>query len=121
MKWTHWLAHLSDAWVSQVIKEGYEIPFVRSPPLTKANVPAGTQERPGEEADHSGRSRTPGFYSRIFLVPKVTGGWKPVIDLSHLNSFVTQNPFGMETPASVLQSIREGDCMVSLDLKVVYF
>ena len=30
----------------------------------------------------------PGFYSRLFLVEKVTGGWGPMIDLSHLNEFV---------------------------------
>ena len=28
---------------------------------------------------------SPGFYSRLFLVEKVTGGWRPVIDLSPLH------------------------------------
>ena len=59
----------------------------------------------------------PGFYSRIFLVEKATGGWRPVIDLSPLNSFVLQTKFKMETVASVMASIREGDFMASLDLK----
>ena len=31
---------------------------------------------------------SPGFYSRLFVTPKVTGGWRPVIDLLHLNGFV---------------------------------
>ena len=44
----------------------------------------------------------PGFYSRLFLVEKLTGGWQPVIDLSHLNEFVRLTPFKMETVASVL-------------------
>ena len=26
-----------------------------------------------------------GYYSHLFVTPKVTGGWRPVIDLSHLN------------------------------------
>ena len=47
----------------------------------------------------------PGFYSRLFLVEKATGGWHPVIDLSHLNEFVLQTPFKMETVASVLLSV----------------
>ena len=34
------------------------------------------------------RDPGPGFYSRLFLVEKATGGWRPVIDLSHLNDFV---------------------------------
>ena len=51
----------------------------------------------------------PGFYSRLFLVEKATGGWRPVIDLSHLNDFVQLTPFKMETVASVLLSVREGE------------
>ena len=50
-----------------------------------------------------------GFYSRLFLVEKATGGWRPVIDLSPLNGFVRQTQFRMETVTSVLASIREGD------------
>ena len=63
----------------------------------------------------------PCFYSRLFLVEKVTGGWRPMIDLSHLNEFVLQTLFKMEIVASVLLSIREGDFLASIDLKDVYF
>ena len=44
-----------------------------------------------------------------------------MIDLSHLNEFVLQAPFRMETVVSVLLSIREGDFLASLDLKDTYF
>ena len=63
----------------------------------------------------------PGFYSRLFLVEKATGGWRPVIDLSPLNVSVLQTPFRMETVASVLSSIRGGDFLASIDLKDAYF
>ena len=63
----------------------------------------------------------PGFYSRLFLVEKVTEGWRPVIDLSHLNEFVLQTPFRMKTVASVLLSVRERDFLASIDLKDEYF
>ena len=63
----------------------------------------------------------PGFYSRVFLLEKVTGDWRPVIDLSHLNEFVQQTPFEMETVASLLLSVREGDFLASIDLKDAYF
>ena len=52
---------------------------------------------------------------------KATGGWRPVIDLSPLNLAVKQTKFKMETVASVMASIREGDFMASLDLKDAYF
>ena len=32
---------------------------------------------------------TPGFYSRLFLVPKKTGGMRPAIDLSILSSYLS--------------------------------
>ena len=31
---------------------------------------------------------SPGFYSRLFVVQKASGSWRPVIDLSSLNGFV---------------------------------
>ena len=67
------------------------------------------------------RDPGPGFYSRLFLVEKATGGWRPVIDLSHLNDFVQLTPFKMETVTSVLLSVREGDFLASLYLKDAYF
>jgi hypothetical protein len=44
---------------------------------------------------------TPGFYSRLFLVPKKTGGMRPVIDLSILNSYLSVPHFKMETNRSI--------------------
>ena len=44
-----------------------------------------------------------------------------MIDLSHLNDFVQLTRFKMETVASVLLSVREGDFLASLDLKVAYY
>ena len=54
-------------------------------------------------------------------LPDGEGVWRPVIDLSHLNEFVQLTRFKMETVASVLFSVREGDFLVSLDLKDAYF
>ena len=62
----------------------------------------------------------PGFYSRLFVTPKVTGGWRPVIDLSCLNGWVDVSHFHMETAQTVLQSLRAGDWMVSVDLEDAY-
>ena len=53
--------------------------------------------------------------------PGGEGVWRPVINLSHLNKFVHLTRFKMETVASVLLSVREGDFLASLDLKDAYF
>ena len=39
-----------------------------------------------------------GFYSPLFLVPKPHEKWRPVIDLSKLNTFLLVEKFKMETP-----------------------
>ena len=64
--------------------------------------------------------QSPGFYSRLFLVQKASGSWRPIIDLSTLNEYITSSRFHMETPQSVLISICPGDWMISLDLQDPY-
>ena len=64
---------------------------------------------------------SPGFYGRLFVVPKSTGGWRPVLDLSTLNSFLVTKHFRMETASSVRDAIRPGDWAVSIDLRDAYF
>ncbi|XP_064111450.1 uncharacterized protein LOC135218938 [Macrobrachium nipponense] len=64
---------------------------------------------------------SPGFYNCLFLVPKASGGWRPVLDVSALNVFVEKTKFTMETTQSVLAAVRPGDWMVSLNLQDAYF
>ena len=51
---------------------------------------------------------TLGFYSRLFLVRKATGEWRPILDLSSLNVFVHCPSFTMETPRSILRALQQG-------------
>ena len=64
--------------------------------------------------------QTPGFSSCLFVVQKDSGAWHPIIDLSTLNTYIASQRFHMETPQSVLCSIRQGDWMISLDLQDAY-
>ena len=120
-----------------VLRDSYRVPFTDSPPplsRTPVSFPtyrAGSprvqalrQEVEGMLAKGAleiARDPGPGFYSRLYLVEKASGGWRPVIDLSHLNKFVRLTRFKMETVASVLLSVREGDFLASLGLKDAYF
>ena len=120
-----------------VLWDGYRVPFLDSPPpLSRIPVSFPTyragspraqalrQEVEGMLAKGAleiARDPGPGFHSRLFLVEKASGGWRPVISLSHLNEFVQLTRFKMETVASVLLSVREGDFLASLDLKDAHF
>ena len=48
-----------------------------------------------------------GFFSRVFLVPKRSGGWRLVIDLSKLND-LTPVTFQMDTLAKVKAVAEQG-------------
>ena len=61
-----------------------------------------------------------GFYSRLFLVPKPGNRWRPVIDLSSLNQYLTVSKFKMETPESIRASLRQGEWVTSIDLSDAY-
>ena len=118
----------------EALRVGYRIPFDRPPPLSECPVslPAYSPHSIrgvalNQELQNLLRKgavepapQSPGFYSRLFLVKKASGSWRPIIDLSTLNHFVTSSRFHMETLRSVLNSIRPGDWMISLDLQDAY-
>ena len=92
--WLAWRARGVDSLVVEVLRVGYQIPFDRRPPLH-------------QELQFSKRGRSnqphqsPGFYSRLFLVQKASGSWRPIIEPSTLNDYVTSFHFHMETPVSL--------------------
>ena len=62
----------------------------------------------------------PGYYSRIFLVPKKNGKLRLIIDLSVLNHFVYTQTFKLETQRKVKDAIQLNDWAFSLDLTDAY-
>ena len=83
--------------------------------LIQKEVTALLQKRAIEKAPNS-----PGFFGRIFLVPKKSGGYRPVFNLKPLNAFIEKETFKMATIRTVKNAIRPGDFAISLDLKDAY-
>ena len=119
----------------EVLRVGYCLPLLCTPPFSTAPIPMPSYSPTSikgaalEEvtlglvvkgAVELAPLPSPGFYSRLFVVWKTSGSWRPVIDLSHLNRFVDVSPFQMETIQSVLLSVPQGDWMASIDLKEAY-
>lgn len=61
-----------------------------------------------------------GFYSRLFLVPKSSGGWQAILDLKSLNRYITYRRFKMHSLQTILECIQEGDFLSSIDLTEAY-
>ena len=61
-----------------------------------------------------------GFYTRLFLVPKPHQRWRPVIDLSRLNTLPHVEKFKMETPDSIRTSLIPGEWVSLIDLWEAY-
>ena len=61
-----------------------------------------------------------GFCSSLFVIPKKSGGHRPIISPSPLNNFCNFEHFKVEGIQTVKELVRPGDWMISLDLKDAY-
>ena len=132
-----WDALTTDRYVRSIVREGYRVDLLGSPPLSPDPIPmelfrdtdrskALRREimsllDKGAIEELNPRSLSPGFYSRLFLVPKTDGSHRPVFDLKSLNQFVHKEKFKMTTPRTVTNAMHKGDWAVSIDLKDAYF
>ena len=121
--------------VLNIITNGYVLPFLSKPNLVRS--PLILSEYKAQQKDQALATciqsllsknaiervenvKSLGFYSRLFLVPKPHQRWRPVIDLSRLNTFLHVEKFKMETPESIRTSLIPGEWVSSIDLSDAY-
>ena len=61
-----------------------------------------------------------GFFSPMFIVPKKDGGWRPIINLKQLNTFLEVPHFKMEGISTLKDVLQKNDFMGKIDLKDAY-
>ena len=136
--WRVWSRLDIAPWIVSVLTHGYRLEFdttLPSPPLSNSPSIVSSYRDPVKQSAlleqfHSLIDKgaveevlnptTPGFYSRLFLVAKKSGEWRPIIDLSFLNGFLRTQKFRMETPQSIRSSLSRGWWACSIDLKDAY-
>ena len=130
-----WQANNCSSNVLNIITNGYILPFLSKPnlarfPLTISEYKALPKDQALADCIQSLLSKNAikrvenvkslGFYSRLFLVPKPHQRWRPVRDLSRLNTFLHVEKFKMETPESIRTSLIPGEWVSSIDLLDAY-
>ena len=122
--------------VVSILKEGYALPFKMRPHLTRspliwsgyANL---AKNRFLKEAlltlinklvvERVVIRSSLAFYNRLFLVPKPNIKWRPILDLSQLNLYLSPSTFEMETPETIWLFLQKGKWVTSLDFSNAYF
>ena len=112
--WPRWLDLGACPRVVQILKHGYVLPFQTKPVLSRIplidsvyqnmeknqHLKMSVQGLMIKEAiEPVSKSNSLGFYNRLFLVPKPNNQWRPILDLSTLNTYLKTQKFKMETPS----------------------
>jgi len=121
-----------DPWVLSVVRDGYRIPFSRTPPLTSSPkfppMPSEDRSRLVEKMvvellDKGFSSKWISILQDFFpfiLRKKKNGDRRPILNLKPLNAFVVVPSMKMETVQSVRALLKRGEWAVSIDLKDAY-
>ena len=131
-----WEALGSSPKVVTTLREGYNLPFRFRPNLTRSPTVIRNYHNPSRQAhlletlyqlvnknavEPVANQNSLGFYNRLFLVPKPNNRWRPILDLSNLNTFLNTESFKMETPETIRTSLQSGEWVTSIDFKDAYF
>jgi hypothetical protein len=122
-------------WLIRTIRLGYAIQFARRPPkfrgihftrVRSVDAPVLRKEIDALLAKDAIEPVPPaemrsGFYSPYFIVPKKSGGLRPILDLRVLNRALHKLPFKMLTQKRIFECIRPQDWFAAIDLKDAYF
>ena len=126
---------VSDAWVLDIIQNGYVIEFSHPPPASGVVSTFLPKREPrcsalllGVEDLLAKRaiSRVPfgergrGVYSVIFLVQNLSGSFRTVINLKGVNRWVIPSWFRMVTLQEIIPLVKQGDWMSSVNLSDAY-
>ena len=122
--------------VVNTLREGYTLPFRFRPHLTRSPTVISNYHNAAKQSfllealyqlinknavEPVKNQNSLGFYNRLFLVPKPNNRWRPVLDLSTLNTFLNTESFKMETPETIRTSLQAGEWVTSIDFKDAYF
>ena len=95
--------------------------LVTNAPHSVIDPPVGARlHQCWEKWEALGKSKLTGFLQPAIFGTQ-TQRWRPVLDLSTLNTFLNTESFKMETPETIRTSLQAGEWVTSIDFKDAYF
>ena len=135
--WPRWRALGCSSFMLHKMTQGITLdwtehapPVTRTPPIESSSsdpvmhdrIKGSVHDLLSKQAIRLIHDQSPGFYSRLFMVPKKDSlKWRPVIDLSTMNKFTTIPHFKMETSEIIRAFLSEEEWTSSVDLQDAYF
>ena len=123
--WEKWEALGSSPKVVTALREGYTLPFQFRPNLTRSPTVISNYVNPQRQShlletlyqlvnknavEPVANQNSLGFYR-----------WRPILDLSTLNTFLNTELLKMETPETIRTYLQVGEWVTSMDFKDAYF
>ncbi|KAI9565167.1 hypothetical protein GHT06_008943 [Daphnia sinensis] len=127
-----WPSLTADDWVLEAISKGVRIPFIDVPFHNRPNSNMALSSDMKVICDAEVISllskgaidkiplENSCFVSGIFVIPKSSGGFRPIINLKSLNRFVEHLHFKMEGVTVLRGMVRKGDFFTKIDLQDAY-
>ena len=125
LRMTEWEKMGASIWSQRLIRRGFRLIWAdQKPPLHKSSIQFPTPPSWEEQQvidqevkemltkgaiERVFNPSSPGFYSRIFTIPKATGGFRPILDLAPLNKFLKKRKFRMDSPQLIRKEVRQGN------------
>jgi hypothetical protein len=126
-----WGQFTKDPWILEVVSDGLKLDLIERPVqvIEPCNMSFGESQTIlcNEEIANLLKKgavsevANPVFISSLFVIPKKSGGFRPVINLKGLNQYVTHHHFKMEGLSFLKHLVQPGDWLAKLDLKDAYF
>lgn len=128
----NWQLVSNDSWVLRSVLNGVAIDFLSFP--SQKSLPSAVRmsidmekvcDKEVKDLLEKGaifevEDNSPGFVSSLFVIPKKSGGYRPIVNLKPLNAYVAYEHFKMENLETVKNLVRKNDWLAKLDLRDAY-
>ena len=123
----NWKQVTNNNWILRIVKDGYKLQFDPDPPRPRPFILSSYSKKSSSiirplltDYLHKGAIKVvdihPDQYvSRIFEVPKKTGDFRLILDLSELNLYIKKVHFKMESLETISSLLCPNDFLASLD------